>query len=90
MPDVVVAASLDASTLEDKRTRYIPAAAAEPELQADDMDEDWLQQFLEDFATLRLVLRRWASPAWGACKQQLLTLIVTCLCTCHAGALLLH
>ena len=61
MPDVVVA-SLDASTLEDKRTRYIPAAAAEPELQSDDMDEDWLQQFLEDFATLRLVLRRWVIP----------------------------
>ena len=58
LPEVVTASSLDTSSFEDKRTQYIPAAAAEPELQADVMDQEWLQDFLEHFAALRLVLQR--------------------------------
>ena len=53
-----MASSLDASTFDDKRTQYVPAAAAEAELHASNLDEDWLHHFLENFAALRLVLQR--------------------------------
>ena len=57
LPDVVVS-SLDARHFDEQRTQYVPAATSEPCLDQDELDEAWLQQFLEDFAALRMVVRR--------------------------------